>query len=200
MKGILSYLAPALRRVGFKGSGQYYRKTEADFVFVVNFQGSPWGDRFYINLGAQPVFIPAEGQANWKRLKEYQCILRRRVGTSWPWEMSADSIRAVETELLSVQNEFFGLAQTMRASFAVDPPGVLLQKFSSGTTEGRATLHLARAGMVLGQREKAFELARRGLELAGDRAPVLRDEINALLAGREEDPPRSAGNAASLRP
>lgn len=87
MREVLQRIAPVIRALGYRGSGQNYRKTEGDFVFVINFQSSSWGDRFYVNLGAQPVFIPAEGDADLKRLKEYECVLRRRVGEEWPWQM-----------------------------------------------------------------------------------------------------------------
>lgn len=54
VREVLEKLVPSLRTIGFRGSGQTYRKTEGDFVFVVNFQGSRSGDEFYVNLGAQP--------------------------------------------------------------------------------------------------------------------------------------------------
>lgn len=186
MHDILKKLAPTLRKLGFGGSGQNYTKIESDFVCVVNFQGSRWRDTFYVNLGAQPVFIPAEGQTDFRKLKEYNCILRRRVGGDWPWQMSDESVAALEAQLLVTQSEFFGNALTLRASFAVDSPETLLQKFSSGTTEARATLHLARVGIALGNYEKAYELARRGLELAGDKGTILRAQLNEILEGKQD--------------
>ena len=84
VKEVLKRVGPTLRALGFRGSGQNYRKQEGDFIFVINFQGSRWGDRFYVNLGAQPIFIPAEGDADLTKLKEYECVLRRRVGNEWP--------------------------------------------------------------------------------------------------------------------
>jgi hypothetical protein len=54
MRDVLKKIGPALREIGFRGSGQNYRKVDDDFIFVINFQGSHWGPNFYINLGAQP--------------------------------------------------------------------------------------------------------------------------------------------------
>ncbi|MCI0390486.1 MAG: DUF4304 domain-containing protein [Acidobacteria bacterium] len=101
MREVLKKLAPSLRSLGFRGSGQYFHKTEGAFIFVVNFQGSRGGDEFFINLGAQPVFIPTEGNANPdpKRLKEYECIFRTRVGDRWRWEMSDAKIGTLEAVL-----------------------------------------------------------------------------------------------------
>jgi hypothetical protein len=89
--------------MGFRGSGQNYRKVDGDFVFVINFQGSRWGDNFYVNLGAQPVFVPAEGKADLTKLKEYECILRRRVGRDWPSVMSDEMLASLEAEIDSTQ-------------------------------------------------------------------------------------------------
>jgi hypothetical protein len=120
MKEVLKRVAPILRALGFRGSGQNYRKAEGDFVFVINFQGSRWGDNFYVNLGAQPVFIPAEGDADLGKLKEYECMLRRRVGAEWPWEMSDERFVALQADITSSQATFFGNAQTVQVEYFPD--------------------------------------------------------------------------------
>jgi hypothetical protein len=186
VKEILKKVSPILRALGFRGSGQNYRKTEGDFVFVINFQGSSSGDRFYVNLGAQPVFIPAEVNADLTALKEYECVLRSRVGTEWPWQMSDQAFDSLTAEINSAQAAFFGNAQTLRSALAIDSPEELLRKFSSGTTPARATLHLARAATRLGHIETARRLVDCGLELAGDRATTLRAELRRVLQTDDE--------------
>jgi hypothetical protein len=183
MREVLKKIAPSLRALGFRGSGQYFRKVEGDFIFVVNFQGSRWGDVFYVNLGAQPLFIPAEGNANPdpKKLKEYECILRRRVGDQWRWEIFGAKLSMLEAELIATLNDFFGHAQSLRESIAVASPKTLIREFSSGTTDARAALHLARASLALGHPEKAIALATRGIELAGELASGLRAELKKAL-------------------
>jgi hypothetical protein len=200
VKEILKRVAPILRALGFRGSGQNYRKTEGDFVFVVNFQGSRWGDNFYVNLGAQPAFIPAEGDADLDKLKEYECILRRRVGKEWPWELSDRLFASLHEELSSAQAEFFGRAQTLRSALAIDSPDELLRKFSAGTTEARATLHLARAATKLGHIETARKLVDRGLELAGDGATILRAELQRVLEQTVAGAPQPAVAADGASP
>jgi hypothetical protein len=188
MQEVLKKIAPVLRALGFRGSGQNYRKSDGDFVFVINFQGSRSGDNFYVNLGAQPVFVPAEGDADLTKLKEYECILRRRVGRDWPWRMSDKSLALLEAEITSTQATFFGDAQTLRGALAIDSPEELLRKFSSGTTEVRATLHLARAAATLGHVDTARKLVSRGLELAGDAATILRSELQMVLDSSRTSP------------
>jgi hypothetical protein len=183
---ILKKLAPHVRALGFRGSGQTYRKTDGDFVFIINFQGSRSADTFYINLAAQPVFIPAEGDADLAKLKEYECMLRTRVGRDWPRQMSDAALAALVAELTSAQAAFFGHAQTLRASLAVDPPEELVRKFCSGTTAAAATLALARAAAKLGHTDAARNLVDHGLDLAGDTAIGLRAQLRRVLDASSE--------------
>jgi hypothetical protein len=175
-----------LRALGFRGSGQNYRKAEGDFVFVINFQGSQWGRHFYVNLGAQPVFIPAEGDADLAKLKEYECVLRQRVGNDWPWQMSDELLASLEAEIATAQAAFFGTAQTLRSALATDSPDELLRKFGSGNSEVRAPLNLARAAVRLGHLETARKLVDRGLALAGDQARILRAELQDVLQSLQQ--------------
>jgi len=177
---LLKRIAPSLRALGFRGSGQNYRKTEGDFVFIINFQGSKWGDAFFVNLGAQPTFIPAEGDADLERLKEYQCILQARVGGDWPWNLCEAQFASLEQQITSKQGAFFGHAQTLRTALAVDSPDSLLARFSAGTTKARAALHLARAAARLGHLVTARGLVERGFELAGDRATLLLADLQRV--------------------
>ncbi len=177
MQPLLKQIAPRIRAMGFRGSGQNYRKSEGDFIFVINFQGSRWGESFYVNLGAQPAFVPAEGDADLAKVKEYECILRRRVGHDWSWGMSGEELSSFESEIATAQAAFFGHAQTLRTALTASSVGELLRNFGAGTTEARATLHLARAAAALGHSQKARELVNRGLELAGDSATLLRIEL-----------------------
>jgi len=181
LQDVLKKIGPVLRSLGFRGSGQYFRKVDGDFIFVINFQGSRWGANFYVNLGAQPMFIPAEGDADLTKVKEYECVLRRRVGQDWPWEMPRERFVTLVEDITSTQAAFFGHAQTLRASLAVDPPDELIRKFSSGTTAAKAALHLARAAAALGHRETALALVARGMELTGDRAKGLRDDLQSVF-------------------
>ena len=183
MKEVLKRVAPALRALGFRGSGQNYRKSERDFVFVINFQGSSSGDTFFVNLGAQPVFIPNEGYGELDKLKEDQCVLRRRVGSEWPWEMpSREALDALVAAITTTQAAFFGHVQTLRDAIATEPAEKLLREFSAGTTEARAALHLARAAVALGHPDQARVLVERGLELVSDSASILRSQLREVLA------------------
>jgi hypothetical protein len=51
LKEILQYLGAHIRALGFKGSGQTFRRVEDNYVFVINIQGSRSGEGFFVNLG-----------------------------------------------------------------------------------------------------------------------------------------------------
>jgi len=181
VKEVLKKVGPSLRALGFRGSGQNYRKHEGDFFFVINFQGSSSGDKFYVTLGAQPVFVLAEGDVELAAWKEYECFLRERVGEDWPWQMSDELLASLLAEIAAVQAAFFGNAQTLRSALATDSPDELIRKFSSGNGEAAAALGLAQAAARLGHIETARGLADRGLELAGDEAIILRAQLRRVL-------------------
>ena len=75
------YLAPALRADEFKGSGRNYRRVYNGVVQALNVQGSRWGGSFAINLGLQPLAIPAilDRPVDPKKIGEIDCVLRRRL-------------------------------------------------------------------------------------------------------------------------
>ena len=100
--------------------------------------------------------------------------------------MSEYLFASLEAEIVAVQSVFFGNAQTLRNALATDSPDELLRKFSSGTTEAAATLHLARAAAQLGHLETARRLVDRGLELASDGATGLRADFRRVLEERPQ--------------
>ena len=98
------HLAPVLRADGFKGSGRNYRRVFNGVVQVLNVQGSRWGGSFAINLGLQPLAIPAilDRPVKPNKLGEIDCVLRRRLRegkTDQWWEH-----HSAETAALAVQD------------------------------------------------------------------------------------------------
>lgn len=180
MKELLKELGTFIRALGFKGSGQNFRKTEVDFVFVINIQGSRTGGVFFVNLGAHPVFVPAECDAALTTLREHECIMRSRVGSEWPWALPSDAVAMLKSEIETAQEEFFGRMRTMRTVIPNEPVEQLITKFSAGTTPARAALHLARAAFALGHRDSAMSLAEHGLAIASERATALFYDLKAV--------------------
>ncbi len=180
MTDFLKDLGAHVRQLGFKGSGQNFRKVEGDFVFVFNIQKSRTGEGFFINLGAQPAFIPAERDAALSSLKAYECVMRERVGDEWPLPPDEPTRLALMREIDIAQDAFFGLVRTLKDALARDSADELIRKFSVGTTQGRVALHLVRAAAALGHVDAAEALVVRGLALAGERAVSLIADLQAV--------------------
>ena len=189
MKDILKELGSYIRSLGFKGSGQNFRRLEDDVVFVINIRGSSSGQVFYVNLGAQPTFIPTKSTTPLAMLKEYQCVMRTRVGINWQWSIAGEELDALKREIDLTQREFFGLARTLRLSLAHDSADALLSKFKMGN----AALHLARGAAALGHAATADALVERGLAKAGERAGGLISDLHAVRESIQSQSLKQAG-------
>jgi Domain of unknown function (DUF4304) len=180
LKETLKTLGAHIRSLGFKGSRQNFRRVEDDYVFVINIQGSRSGDVFYVNLGAQPTFIPAECDASLSTLKEYECVMRRRVGKEWKWALDDGTRLALMHQLNVERKEFFGTVRDLRRALADDSIDELLRRFSMGSSPGRTALHLARAAVSLGHAAVADALVTRGLASAGEHATGLIQDLRLV--------------------
>lgn len=183
MQEILKRIAPALRSLGFKGNGQNYRRAVGRIVFVVNFQGHTSGDGFFVNLGAQPSFIPTDGgkPVDPKKIKEYDCVFRRRIGDKWRWDMRDAEVAEFESKLNAAQADFFGRFSDFEAALSRQTADELLIRFPTAVTSNRTALHLARACLAVGDREKAIRLVHQALKTAPPRASKLIADLNSLL-------------------
>jgi hypothetical protein len=118
-------VAPALRALGFKGSGQKYELSSPDHWAMLGFQKSAWSDasalRFTVNVlvvsradwetaRTQRSYVPARPIANrlWGDF-----VWQRRIGTLLPghedfwWEFDANSKTAdLAAEVVSAIEEF----------------------------------------------------------------------------------------------
>ena len=108
MKAVLQELASPIRGWGYRGSGQNYRRVVGDIIFVINFQKSRWGDRFYVNLGGQPNVIPDEGERDPdpKTLKEYECVFRHRLPGDWNIAISTPETVSLTAALDAARHTF----------------------------------------------------------------------------------------------
>jgi hypothetical protein len=185
-------IAPAVRSWGFKGSPPTFRRVQDRLISLINFQTSRSGGSFFVNLGAQPTFIPIEGRIgpgehdglpNAARLKEYECVFRARVGSEWAWPRTYFGTAWLLRSVRKAQEEFVARFHRLPTAVASQPAEVLIRDFPvhDATTPERACLHLARICLALGQRDKAVALAQHGQQLVGTGAPLLVAELDALI-------------------
>ena len=195
MKDILAQIVPTLRSLGFKGSGQNYRKTTRDAVLIVNFQKSSGGDRFYVNLGAQLLFVPTEsgGEADPKSIKEYECIFRRRLDPpegmhGWPYEMTAEMVEEFNTKLSSSYKDYLSpLSQVPGPITELTPEQFRNQGAQSilGGVHPKNALNFARIAFARGDLKRAKSFAVMGLADCPPFASGLRAMLKRVLSATE---------------
>ena len=74
--------APELRSLGFKGSGQNFRRIQDDLINTVNIQGNKYGGSVAVNLGVHLVFLPVDWcdeMPDPSKIKEVNCVFRDRL-------------------------------------------------------------------------------------------------------------------------
>ena len=70
------------------------------------------GQRFYVNLGAQPLFVPTaeDVEVDAKHIRESECIFRKRVDPpgrfSWPSSLDDSSLELLRTRLTAGYQDF----------------------------------------------------------------------------------------------
>jgi hypothetical protein len=170
MRDEIKDLATLLRAAGFKGSGQTFRRVEDEWVVVVNVQGSKWGDAFFVNLAAHPVVIPTinDDPVDIKKLKEYDCLFRTRVGDRWSWSLGVSERSGLVSQIDRAATDLSNRAHGLRAAVASQSADTLVKNFTVGQTDAFSALHLARAALAFGNVPKARAVAEWGLEAAGD--------------------------------
>ncbi|WP_442506026.1 DUF4304 domain-containing protein [Novipirellula sp. SH528] len=190
LKDVLAVVAPRIRAHGYKGSGQNYRLANENAVSVVKFQKSAGGERFYVNVGIQPLFVPTESEstANAKKIKVPECIFRTRLdppdNDMFGWPYSVD----LAVQLAAKFDELY-------ATF-VEPlmtiPGPITEASVSdfdeevvhpllGARHARNFLHFARISFARGNNLKASEFALAAIEICPQRASSLLHHLKETL-------------------
>ncbi len=190
LQDILAEIVATLREKGYKGSRQNYRLATAKAVSVVNFQKSSDGERFYVNVGVQPLFVPTEGEStpDAKTIKEPECIFRRRLDPpkqdSFGWPYSTDLSVDLAQRFKQMYVDFVTPLMTIPgpttdacvADFPLDSVHPLF-----GARHARNFLHFARIFRAMGNRERAEEFATTAIEICPPRASTLLYHLQQIL-------------------
>lgn len=188
---------PKLREIGFKGSGQNYRRLTEDVIHAINIQGNRWGGSCTVNLGIHVTFLPdtlneVRDPATYNVIN---CEFNRRIAddsTSDGWWSYGDTIAAAESSARSlirtflVQGEpYFQHYSTVsailpalicKANRTPEPSPAL---GGIGPTPIRAALAAARIHRFRGEIAESRRLAQMALTTLGD-ARALKTELEML--------------------
>ena len=95
MKELLGEVKGELSQYGYKKAQSSFWKIENGFYKLIHFQRGAYGDYFFINVGLHPVGLPSlivQKLEIKERLREYECIIRQRIGEIPPCEMLQKSL------------------------------------------------------------------------------------------------------------
>jgi len=202
-KAIRTEFAPALRADGFSGSRQRFRRVLEGQVQVVEFQGHRGGGSFAVNLGLQPLNIPANlgGVVDPTKVIEPGCFLRTRMTESgadqwWPHDGSLTSMKKSVRQACLVYEQF-GRVQLNNMGGTESPLNIITPDdflnsnydfFGFGTTRTRIAWGLAHMRKAEGKLDaaKAFaEIALANIKISSARNPrvgsALVSELHALI-------------------
>jgi hypothetical protein len=204
MKDILAELGPMLRSCGLKGSGQNFRKITELCVSVVNFQKSSSGDRFYVNLGVQPLFIPDVGgqDPDPQKIKEYECVFRRRLPPpqgllGWPYAMNSLRIEALKSELDAAIEQYIEPLMLIPGPLTELTPEEFMIRTEDplfGRLDAANCLVFARIAMARKENDKAHAFTKHGLEICPPAASSLRGHLKEIVQKTKPDAPPNAGS------
>jgi hypothetical protein len=191
-------VAPALRAMGFRGSGQNFLRVAGEVINALNVQPSKSGDAAFVNLGLHFTFLPpcwteeSRPIAKWREPDcEFRVRLSPRPGFDHSWKYGANQAEAVSAarNMLAV---YCDLGESLFDEFR-DPLAVanavsidMLERggatgFPWSLTKVRMALALARINRHLGKTAEARRLAEFGLSNLG-RAVGVRSALERLAA------------------
>jgi hypothetical protein len=204
MKDILTELGPMLRSYGLKGSGQNYRKLTEHCASVVNFQKSSSGDRFYVNLGVQPLFVPVLGghDPDPKKIKEYECVFRGRVPPpqgllGWPYSMNSARLEDLKSELRAAIEQYVEPLMRIPGPLTELTPEEFMIRTEDplfGRLDAANCLVFAQIAMARRENDKAHAFAKHGLEICPPAASSLRGHLKEIAQKTKQNSPPNAGS------
>jgi hypothetical protein len=188
---------PELRRLGFKGSGQKFRRVHGEVINMINIQGYKYGGSVAVNLGLHLDFLPDSFTSEWpdlSKLREYDCEFRTRLTPRWRFDYwwkydglfrnpSRTAAHLVSTYLDRGEPQYAKFDATEKIASSISPKDIVAGrdlKIWGPVASIRAALTFAIINQHLGNDAIAREFAQAGLH-DSDRAPVLRAKLEAIL-------------------
>ena len=190
---------PLIRNIGFKGSGQNFRRIKNEIIHTINIQGNKYGGSCCVNLGLHTTFLPLcwdpSKLPDVKTIKEVDCEFSLRLAPSgkhdyW-WKYSGNGLLGNTSKsiihLISTFNEVGQSYFDHYSSIESIIQQLSIEDLSSsdylnklgGVIPIRGALTMARIYKYLGDKNKQREYALWGLKNLGN-ATALKDELEQL--------------------
>ncbi len=191
-------LSPRIRALGFKGSGANFRRTTDRYIHTIQVFQDKYGGECWIELGVHLVFLPdsCENKIDIKNIKTIDCFIRKDLmqdngnrnfdNGETPEEIN-ETLSAIANLIETKAIDFFGNFTKFPEPFEslstinqTELPEYLRENTWMGTSS-RICMQLARIKLILGDKEKAYELAKYGAEVLEPKNPTLRIHFEKIL-------------------
>jgi hypothetical protein len=183
MKETFKEIAVLIRIFGFKGSGQNFYRIGSDVVLVINLQKSSDSNRFYINIGVQPLILLGENNDP-KKVKEYECMFRERINPpegelGWGYGLTDLDINEFKTKLEQTNEKYFNLLGNIRESIETMSINELLPEQDAPTIFGGYHAVTFKEFSVLAN---AYGLLNKAILFAQSGIKICKPTVKGLLA------------------
>ena len=189
--------APELRSLGFKGSGQNFRRMRDDVVNTINIQGNKYGGSVAVNLGLHLTFLPVcwSGEVpDMSKIREVDCEFRNRLApkgrTDYWWKYdglfhvpSKKVAHLMSTYKNRGEAQFKEFDSVEKIANMLRPNEITTDgslKLFGYVTAVRGALVMARVNRHIGKLELAREFAQAGLRNLG-KATSLKPRLEEFL-------------------
>jgi len=189
--------SPKLREIGFKGSGQNFRRVNKEVINTINIQVDKYGGGCAVNLGLHLTFLPlcwADKLPDIENIKEIDCEFRMRLApknkTDYWWKyggmLSPPSKKAhhlIETYFTYGEPHFQTFNTIEKVSNMLSVEDIKKSDYINvfgGVISQRGALAMARIHKHLGDITKAKEFASFGLDNLGT-AIALRSAFEEII-------------------
>lgn len=212
-----SEFAPKLRALGFKGSGQNFRRIRDEVIQVLNIQVNKYGGSCCVNLGLHLTFLPIAGESpltDPKKLRASSCEFRWRlappgatdywwgyeegVAAHFPFRMEGGKGQGPIEKARDLMKTYDAYGEPrFQSVMSAEAVARLFQPDDIGSgkplplysyTHARGALTMARINRYLGNVESARQFAEVGLENIR-KGKALRREFEKILVDTVNDIP-----------
>ncbi len=189
--------APKLREIGFKGSGQNFRRVRNKVINTINIQGNRYGGSCAVNLGLHLAFLPlswVDQLPDLKKIKVTDCEFTMRLAPGnkedyW-WDF-ATLFKSPTKKAQHLINTYFRYGEPKFQKFdSVEKIASMLSlddiknqdylELFAGITVQRGALAIARIHKHLGNLSQSKDFAEAGLNTI-DCAETLRVSFQELI-------------------
>lgn len=190
---------PLLRKVGFKGSGNHFRRIRHSIVNTIWIQNNKYGGSCCINLGIHttslPIVLASDVPPELKSIKTHDCFLVKRLSPAgktdnW-WKFKGNflfgnvkkSVEHLSSIYFSQGEEHFNKFKELSDFFLQFPSGSLLSQENSDYQSSNALIatSIAKIAEIAAMDDKKKEYAKIAINQIKPENTIIYSELRKML-------------------